>query len=81
MPLTEIIQINLLQPLLKSETFKIVHFYSSVGIFLVKEQKVTQLLVLLHISISKRYALVMLGIDLEPTQIPGKICMDLQQSL
>lgn len=53
------------------------HFYSSVGIFLVKEPKVTPL----HISISKCYVSVMLGIDLEPTQIAAKISMDLQQSL
>lgn len=72
---------HLLQPLLKNGTSKIVHFYSFVGIFLVKEPKVTEQSALFHVSITKWYVLVMLVMDLEPTQIPGKISMDLQQSL
>lgn len=60
---------HLLQPLLKNGTSKIVHFYSSVGIFLVEEPKVTEQSVLLRLSITKCYVLVMLVMDLEPTQI------------
>lgn len=80
-PLTEDIQIHLLQPLRKSGASKIVRFCSSVGIFLAKEPKVMQLSVSFHRSIPHCYVLVMLGVDLEPTQISVKISMDLQQSL
>ena len=55
-------------------------FPLSVDIFLAKEPKVTQLSVLLHISISECYVPVMLDIDLESTQISGKISVDLQVS-
>lgn len=71
--LTEIMRNNLLQPLRKSRTFKILCFNSSAGIFLAKEPKATQPSVLLHINTTKCYGLVMLGIDLESTQITGKI--------
>lgn len=72
-PLTETMKNNLLQLLRKSGTFKIVHLNSSAGIFSAKEPEVTQPSVLLHISTTKCFGLVMLVIHLEPTQISGKI--------
>lgn len=60
---------HLLKPIPKNGTSKIVHFYSSAGIFLVKEPKVTEQSVLLRVSITKCYVLVMLVMDLESTQI------------
>lgn len=76
-PLNEIIKTHSLQPLWKSGTSRIVCFHCCVGIFLVKEPKVTQLSVLLHVSISKYYISVMLCIDLESLQIARKIWRDL----
>lgn len=76
-PLNEIIQTHSLQPLWKIGTSRIACFHSCVGIFSVKEPKVTQLSVLLHVSISKCYMSVMLCIDLDSPQVARKIYRDL----